>query len=260
MSLFRRKREEREAPNARMIRRALLLLVVCGVLCFAALAVRLYFIQIVHHEEYESAAVSQQIRRTTVSARRGTIYDTTGNILAISEDVYNIVLSPAEVLRYEEDLSVIASGLSEILGLEESEIFSAAENTDSWYEVLSYGVDLDTAESVSDFISDKGIRSVSLENSTTRCYPYNDLACHVVGFTGSENHGLTGVEYAYDTELSGTSGRQIRAVSAQGETLYFSSLNENQAATDGNDLVLTLDTTIQYYLEAALEDAMERYD
>ncbi len=113
----KRKAKEPKSPNRMMLRRTLFLLIVCGIVAFIVLGVRLYIIQIVHHDEYEAAAVEQQLRETTVSAQRGTIYDRNMNILAMSASTSNIYISPAEIEMYEEDAELIASTLAEILDL-----------------------------------------------------------------------------------------------------------------------------------------------
>ena len=125
------RREAEASPNRIMMRRALFLMIVCGLVAFAALAVRLFFIQIVEHESYETAAVEQQLRQTTVPARRGTIYDRNLNVLAMSATVNNIYISPAEIEMCDEDPQPIASGLAEILGLDEEDIFEKTRNTNS---------------------------------------------------------------------------------------------------------------------------------
>ena len=99
-------------PNKTILRRTLFLMIVCGIVAFIVLGARLYQIQILQHEEYESAAIEQQVRETMISASRGTIYDTNGKILAMSATVDTIYISPREIEIYGEDPVLIASGLS----------------------------------------------------------------------------------------------------------------------------------------------------
>ena len=105
-------------PNRTMLRRTLFLMAVCGILAFCVLAARLYVLQIRDHEKYEELAINQQLRETGASAERGTIYDCNMNILAMSANVENVYLSPAEIEMYDEDPELIAQKLSEILGVE----------------------------------------------------------------------------------------------------------------------------------------------
>lgn len=105
-----------------MLRRTLFLMIVCGIVAFSVLAIRLYKLQIIDHDFYEDMAISQQLRETSTSASRGTIYDRNMNVLAMSADVENVYLSPAEIEKYGEDIDLIADNLSEILDIDREEI------------------------------------------------------------------------------------------------------------------------------------------
>lgn len=181
-------------PNRTMLRRTLFLAAVCGVLAFAVLAVRLYVLQIRDHELYEGLALSQQLRTTGTSAVRGTIYDRNMNVLAMSADVENVYLSPAEIKMYDEDKELIASKLSEILGVSEEEILEKASNTGSWYVTVARKIESDKADEIRKFKEEYGIKGVRLESDTKRYYPHSSLACHVIGFVGTDNYGLNGIE------------------------------------------------------------------
>ena len=167
-----------------MLRRTLFLLSVCGIAAFLVLAARLYQIQIVQHDEYEAAAIAQQVRETTVSAARGTIYDRNGVVLAMSAGVDTVYISPAEIERYDEDKEAIARGLSEILGVDYETILKKAGNTNSWYEVVARKVEEDVAEQVRQFKSDGGYGGIKIEADTKRYYPNGSLAAHGIGFVG----------------------------------------------------------------------------
>ena len=204
-------------PNRMMLRRTLFLLSVCGIAAFLVLAARLYQIQIVQHDEYEAAAIAQQVRETTVSAARGTIYDRNGVVLAMSAGVDTVYISPAEIERYDEDKEAIARGLSEILGVDYETILKKAGNTNSWYEVVARKVEEDVAEQVRQFKSDGGYVGIKIESDTKRYYPNGSLAAHVIGFVGLDNTGLGGIESRYDSvlgyallELRGLCGRARR--------------------------------------------------
>lgn len=255
----KRKSKEPKSPNRMMLRRTLFLLIVCGIVAFIVLGVRLYIIQIVHHDEYEAAAMEQQLRETTVSAKRGTIYDRNMNILAMSASTSNIYISPAEIEMYDEDAELIASTLAEILDLEYDDIYELTQNTSSWYTTVARKVDDDIAEQVRAFKEEYGLMSVKIEESSKRYYPYSSLACHVIGYVGSDDYGLAGIEYYYDDDLSGTDGRIVRATNANGTDMMFTDYEDYYDAEDGYSLVLTIDETVQYYLETALEEAVEDY-
>ena len=243
-----------------MLRRTLFLLSVCGIAAFIVLAAKLYDIQIVHHDEYEAAAIAQQVRETTVSAARGTLYDRNGRILAISAGVDTIYISPAEIERGHEDAEAIAKGLSEILGVDYETILKRAQNTKSWYEVVARKVEPEVSEKVREFKAEGGYSGIKIEADTKRYYPNGSLASHVIGFVGLENKGLGGVEARYDSLLSGKNGYVMRSTTAAGTDMLYSSYEDYVDAEDGQSLSLTIDSTIQYYIEKHLAQAVADYD
>ena len=269
--MFKKRREKKSSasPNRMMLRRTLFLMIVCGIVAFIALGARLFQLQIIDHDMYESAAVEQQLRQTTVSAQRGTIYDRNMNILAMSASVSNIYISPAEIAMYDEDPAAIASGLSQILEMDYADILEKTTHTDSWYVTLARKVEDDVADRVREFKETgytdkdgkkKSYNGVKIEDASKRYYPYGSLACHVVGFVGSDDHGLSGLEYYYDKTLSGTDGRIVRATNAYGTDMMFTDFEDYYDAVDGQSIVLTLDQTVQFYLEKHLQTAAEQYD
>lgn len=254
-----RRSEQTASPNRIMLRRALFLMIVCGIVAFAVLALRLFDIQILHHEEYESAAVEQQLRQTTVPARRGTIYDRGYNILAMSSSVSNVYISPEEIIRNDEDVELIADGLSEILGVDRERIIEKAGDRGSWYATIKLKVDDETVEAVRAFKEENGLRGVKIEEATKRYYPYSSLASHVIGFVGVDDYGLAGLEYSLDSTLSGVDGRVVRATNAAGTDMLFTDFEDYYDAQDGESVVTTIDATVQYYLEKYLSLAVEDY-
>ncbi len=259
---MRKSRSEKapSSPNRTMLRRTLFLMAVCGILAFAVLIGRLYILQVRDHDKYEELAISQQLRETGSSAERGTIYDCNMNIFAMSANVDNIYLSPAEIEMYGEDRELIASELSEILGLEREDILKKTENTGSWYVTVARKVEKETADKVRAFKNEYDLKGVRLESDTKRYYPYSSLACHVIGFVGTDNYGLDGVEAQYDSALSGTQGRYMRLTNAYGTDLLFDRYEGYTGAENGLDLVTTIDLTIQHYVEKSLYQAVEDYD
>lgn len=249
-----------DGPNRQMLRRALFLMAVCGIAAFAILLARLYKLQIIDHEYYEGLAISQQLRQAPTSAARGNIYDRKMNPLAVSATVDNVYLSPAEIEMYGEDKELIASGLSDILGLDRDDIMEKASRTGSWYVTVARKIESDTADKVRQFKSENELRGVRLETDTKRYYPNSSLACHLIGFVGTDNYGLEGIEARYDEALAGTSGKTVRVTNAYGTDLLFSAFEEYYPGEDGYDIVTTLDSTIQYYIEKHLRQAVEDYD
>ena len=247
-------------PNRMMLRRTQFLLIVCGIVAFIVLGIRLYKLQIVDHDRYEQAALSQQVRKTVVTANRGTIYDRNGKILAMSASADNVFISPAEIVMYDEDPTLIARGLSDILGVDYAEVLDKTSKTKSYYQTVAQRVEQDKADEVRAFISEHHLNGIKLEPTTKRYYPYSTLAAHVIGFVGGENTGLSGLESYYEDELSGVNGRVVRAKNAAGTDMLYTKYEEYYDAADGCDVTTTIDSTIQFYLEKHLQQAVEDYD
>lgn len=260
MALSPKGRPRDGAPNRMMLRRTLFLLSVCGAAAFVVLAARLYYLQIVRHDELEARAIAQQVRETTVSAPRGTIYDAKGEVLAMSAGVDTIYLSPAEIAQNNEDAGAIAAGLAEILGLDYDAVCAKTQNTRSWYEVVARKVEEDVATAVREFKEEGGYTGIKLEADTKRYYPNGSLAAHVIGFVGTDNTGLGGIEAKYDKVLSGTNGYVMRSTTAAGTDMLYTSWEDYFDAVPGSDMVLTIDAGIQYYVEKHLAQAVEDYD
>lgn len=261
------KRNEQGAHNEddrhkkqRVFRRTILLMVMFGVLSFLPLAGKLYQLQIVQHKELQEKAVNQQTRDMAVSADRGTIYDSEGNILAISATVQNLVVSPKDIIENGLDKSLIASGIADLTGADAGKILKRLENTKSQYEVIVRKMEEEDAEKVRAFIKDNRLGSgVYLEPDSKRYYPYSSLASHVIGFVGAENEGRYGVEKVYDDLLSGVGGRVVTAINGAG-TEMLSKYENYIDAQDGRNVHLTLNATIQGFVEKALEEGIEKYD
>lgn len=260
MAISQNRRPNDGAPNRMMLRRTLFLLSVCGAAAFVVLAARLYQLQIVRHDVLESRAIAQQVRETTVSAPRGTIYDCKGEVLAMSAGVDTIYLSPAEIEQYGEDAEAIAEGLSDILCLDYETVYAKTQNSGSWYEVVARKVEEDVATQVREFKEEGGYNGIKLEADTKRYYPNGSLAAHVIGFVGTDNTGLGGIEAKYDKALSGTNGFIMRSTTAAGTDLLYTSWEDYFDAVPGSDVELTIDATIQYYVEKHLAQAVEDYD
>jgi len=260
MFMDNKKKKPMNAPNSMMLRRTLVLMIVCGIAAFSVLGGRLFYLQVIMHDEYESAAIEQQVRETTITPNRGTIYDRNMKILAMSASVDTIYISPIEIVKYGEDPQLIARGLSEILGIDYYKILELTEDTKSWYKTVARKVDEETAQLVRDFKNDNNLIGVKLEVDTKRYYPYGSLASHVIGFVGSENTGRAGIEARVDETLTGVAGRVVRIKNNIGTDMLYTKYENYYVAEDGKDVVLTLDSTIQYYVEKHLQQAIEDFN
>ena len=261
-----RKNESIRRANRVIQTRSFVLMVLMGIVMFVLLFFRLFDLQITQHDELQSKAVSQQTRRTVVTASRGTIYDASGNILAISTSAETIILSPKEINEALNDTEnpvtwtkdSLAAGLAEILGKDAASIRKRMDNVKSEYELIKLRADEDVAAKVRSYVKENNISGVHLVADTKRYYPYGSLAAQVIGFVGDDSTGLYGLEAYYEKELEGQSGLVISAKDvAENDMLY--TYEQYFAAKNGSDLTLTLDATIQYYLEKGLESMMDKF-
>ena len=250
----------KNTPGIGMLRRTLFLMAVCGIAAFILLLGRLYKLQIIDHERYEALAVSQQLREAASSPERGMICDRNGFPLALSASVDNVYLSPVEIESNGEDRDLIADRLSEILGIDRDEIYEKASRSGSWYVTVARKVEKETAQRVREFKKEYDIRGVRLETDTKRYYPNSTLACHLIGFVGTDNTGLEGIEAQYNSFLEGGTGKTLREVNAYGAEMLIGDYAEHVQGAAGCDVVTTIDATIQYYVEKHLKQAVIDYD
>ena len=256
-------------------------------LLFAVVIVgRLAKLQIAEHDYYESRVLNQLTRDTKINPERGNITDRNGNILAANKTVYNVILSPHDIqetmksddkknadddpsndVRYlweDADYEIFCTGdrldefISDVLAAylpktEWSVIYQKANKQDRYYEVIERDVEQDIADRIESFIAKYNLRDeVYFEASSKRYYPRDTLACHVIGFTHSDGIGVYGLERYYNNVLEGTSGRYILAQDAQNNDMPFE-YERLIEATNGYNIVTTLDMYIQYELENQLE-------
>ncbi|MCL2545653.1 MAG: penicillin-binding transpeptidase domain-containing protein [Oscillospiraceae bacterium] len=224
---------------------------------------QLYHIQIVQHDHFTQLAQNQQTSNTVIHPNRGRILDRNGVVLAQSISVETVVINPSQIRAtqtrtVDETRALVAQGLSEILdNVSEQWIYARAERSFSGNEYIARRVDREVAGSVREFTRENRLGDIiHLIPDTKRVYPLNDVASHIVGFTGFENTGLHGVEMRFDSFLSGVPGQIVNVQDASGNVVPFQ-FERYIDASDGNDVVLTIDSSIQYFLENALREAVE---
>ena len=261
-----RKDESIRRANRVIQTRTFVLMLIMGIGMFFLLFFKLYNLQITRHEELQAKAVSQQTRSSVVTASRGAIYDASGNILAISSTAETIFLSPKEIndaLNDEENpvawtKEVLAAALAKILDVSEEGILKKMARTDSMYEVLKFRVEEDIADQVRQYINDNKVKGVYLTTDAKRYYPYGDLAAQVIGFVGVDYTGLFGLEAEYDKELQGQSGLVVTAKANQQNDLLYE-YSQYFDPENGDELQVTLEATVQYYLEKGMKDMCDAY-
>lgn len=247
-------------------------MIITGVLVLAGFGGVIFSLlrwQVFRGEEMKSAALSNQLRTTELTAMRGTIYDASGDkILAQSADVWTVVLEPNYIVddspkaenprTGEEKKHLIASGLAPILEMDEETIYEKASQK-LYFTYLKRRVETDVKDQVVQFLKDNHIdQGVSLINDYKRYYQYGSVASTVLGHTGADGTGQNGIEYQYNDVLSGTPGRLISAKNAQGTDMPFQ-YEQLVEAKDGNNLILTIDETVQSILEKNLEEGISRF-
>ena len=223
----------------------------------AVLIVRLFYLQVVQADMWKEKASSQQMYSTSITATRGNIYDRNMKTLARSVTVWTVFISPAEMK--EEQRELVASGLSEILDVDYDMVYEKSLKTWRYNETIKRKVDNDTADAVTAFIQENDIRGIYLTEESMRYYPYGNLASTVLGFTGSDGSGAYGLEAYYNKALSGTDGVIASVRNAKGTAMPFSE-QQIYDAEDGQSLVLTIDETVQHYLEKHLENAVQEHE
>lgn len=245
--------------NRTILRRIAVLMVLFGIVVFIPLIWKLVYLQIVEHDSLSQMAVDNQTRSSKVTASRGTVYDRNMNILAVSADVENVCIDPNELALSGQDTGWIAQELSGLLDVDEERILNLMEDTSYRYQIVKRKVEQEEASAVRTFITENEVTGVYLEPDTKRYYPAGVLAAQVLGFVGSDNVGLDGVEAAYDQTLTGKSGRIVTAKGNYGtEMLYHHETYYD--AENGSDLVLTIDATVQQMLEKHMQEAITQYD
>lgn len=238
-----------------MWKRMLCLVLVVTVGLFGAASINLVKIMLVNSSFYQEKAAKQQLQDTVLAAQRGDIYDRNMSTLATSTTAWTVYITPQDI-ETDDERSLIADGLSEILGVDRDSVLASTKKS-TYYEKIKTKVDQSVADEVRKFISDNKLGSIiGLDEGTKRIYPNDNLASTVLGFVGSDNQGLSGIESYYETELSGVPGRVIAAKNARGADMPLSYEKVVDSQT-GNSLVLTIDSYIQHVAEKYLEQAVE---
>ncbi|MDY4546717.1 MAG: penicillin-binding protein 2 [Candidatus Choladocola sp.] len=263
MSRHRRRLSRRQRGILKMKRKLALLFVVI-VLLLMGIIVRLVYINRVSGEQYKKRVLAQQDTKSqTLPYKRGDIYDRNGTVLATSEKVYNLILDPGVLWKnYDEDakkdcVEPTLSALVEYFDLDRSELNTIMqEKKDSHYVMLKKQLTKSEVQDFEEAMDDKDsrIEGVWLEDTYIRRYPYDSLACNVIGYTVSGNVGQYGIEQQYSDTLNGEDGRT------------YNYLNEDleqeknvRAAVDGDSVMSTIDVTLQEIVEKAIDDFQEKY-
>ncbi|MEF2919035.1 MAG: penicillin-binding transpeptidase domain-containing protein [Acutalibacteraceae bacterium] len=245
--------------NRTIISRSKQLLVGLLVIGFGLAISRLFYFSIFMGDELQQKAYSQQLNDTTISAKRGTIYDSNGKTLAQSATVWQVILAPI-YFEKDEQRTYVAQQLSEILDMDQKDIYEKTKEK-NYYSVVKRQVETAEKEKVLKLLEkldekyDLG-NVIVLKEDYKRYYPYGDFASTILGFTGSDGTGLEGIEYQYDNYLTGTPGRVITAKNAGGTEMPFE-YEQKIDAQDGNNIHLTIDENIQHIMQKYVQQSIE---
>ncbi len=253
-------------PGKIMITRTWTVMIIL-VLCLSLISTgSLVNIMILKGEKYQNEASKQQLYDSLVAAPRGDIYDRNMQILATSSTAWTVYITPNGIKKIENAderekvRSTIAKGLSQILDLEYDKVYKDTDKN-SYYVIVKKKIDKQTADKVRKFISDNKkleiTKYIGLDETTKRYYPNDRLASVVLGFVGTDDQGLEGIEKYYDNDLTGVAGRVVAAKNAAGTDMRFT-YEKVENAVKGTSLVLTIDSYIQYTAEKYLETAIEQ--
>ena len=217
------------------------------------LITRIGYISIVQGKELSKMAYEQQTLDREINPKRGTIYDRTGkNALAVSSSVETVTVNPGNIEK--ENKEKVARKLAEIFELDYETVLKKVSKRSS-IETIVKKVDKEKTDKLRIWMEQENITTgINIDEDTKRYYPYNNLASQVIGFCGSDNQGLDGIEAKYEEELKGEKGSIQRHTDAKGGEIGKEGENY-VSAVDGNDLILTIDLNIQSIVEKYLEEA-----
>ncbi|MCH5211190.1 MAG: PASTA domain-containing protein [Oscillospiraceae bacterium] len=247
-------------PSLSEIRKRTVVMMLMVTAVLAVLVIRVAYWQIIRGDELRSKAKAQQQGSSIITASRGNIYDRNGKVLAESASVNTLICNPEDIKK-SGDASVIATRLADVIGMEPDRIKELITK-ESRYQVIKKRLTAEETENVKRLMDSeidqtiaKAFTGIYFEDDSKRFYPFN-VAPHILGFTGYDNNGIQGIELTFDDELMGINGSVETNQNADGSTLKDQQAEYINGAVKGDDIVLTIDETIQHFLEKHLEEAV----
>lgn len=243
---------KKHRPDKKIKMRANIIVAILCVIGFALGLFGMFKAQFINGEKYKNAARRQQYSDVKLQSRRGIIYDANMKVMAKSADVFKVFMDPHNI-KSEEDRKAVCQILSNKLNVPYDEIYSKSKDSKNRYVVIKTQVEYNTKVAIENELKKqkKLMGIVGYDDDVKRYYPFSNTASTVLGFTGDKDRGLSGIEYYYDNELTGISGRNISAKDALSGTIE-TDFDKYYASKNGSNLVLTIDTVIQHYLDDAL--------
>lgn len=248
-------------PSLNEIKKRTVIMVLIVTALLAALVIRVAYWQVIRGDELSEKARAQQQGSSIITASRGNIYDRNGKVLAESASVNTLICNPEDI-KNNGNADIIASELAPVIDMEEDEIKNLITKN-SRYQVIKKRISNEETEAVKQLLDSDVNEEISsaftgiyFEDDSKRYYPFN-IAAHILGFTGYDNNGIQGIELTFDDELMGRNGSVETNQNADGTTLKEQQEEYLNSAAKGNDVVLTIDETIQHFLKKYLEEAVE---
>ncbi len=262
-SRYGRRRADDGGPGGPGGEQAIRLLLMAGAVLFCLVAARLVWIQIIDGSWLSQRAEARRTNVVTVSAKRGTIYDRNGNVLAISVDCKDVVCDPT-VVSYTDSrgtegaADAVADILVEVLGGEKDTYKEALTRQNTRYAYLSRRIDVAQADEIQDKLDENGLTGIYYESDTKRVYPYGTTGAQVLGYVNSDGTALSGIEYYYDSILRGTDGQRVYESSVSGGPIA-GGVSETTEAKNGTDIVISIDIDLQYECEQIISEGAKTY-
>ena len=257
---------KKKVNNVKITPKKLFILAIAFILLFALLLGRVGWLQFVDGDWLREKEYSQSTSSTLISAKRGTIYDATGKALAVSVEVDTISVNPSYIKAKGKDGKTdeeateelkrnMANVMAEIFELDSEEVYKKLTSTNS-VETIASKVETDKVEKLREWIKENDAAGINIDEDVKRYYPYDNLASNVIGFCGSNNQGLDGIELSYDDVLKGTSGKLTTAIDVTRDAIPDKN-EEYIAPENGSNIYLTIDSNIQTIAEKYLKQAVE---
>ena len=238
-------------------KKRLLFMLIFFTFLFIAILVRVFWIQIVDGEKYKSMAYAQDNKSRIISPNRGIIYDRNGKELAINMPVKTISCDPKLIKTPKLDIDNVAQKISEILQIDKADLLKKLQKSNG-YQVIKRKADTDSSNTLKEWITANKIEGIYIDDDIKRYYPNKTLASHIIGFTGSDNQGLSGIELSMEQYLKGKPGKVLGESDADGLEIPFSKQTQIDVQ-NGLNVELTIDEAIQFSAEKALQKAMDDY-
>ena len=232
----------------------LIFILIIFILLLVALFGRMFYWQVIRAEELSQKAYSQQTKNSIISPKRGTIYDRNNVVLASSVTVETISVTPKNIK--DKDKERVALGLATILNLDYDTVLGKVSKTTNSEEVIAKKLERDVTDKIREWIKEESVPGVNIYEDTKRNYPKKNFLSQVLGFCGTDNQGLEGLEVKYESLLKGVTGRRVTSKDATGKDMPLDATTYIPSE-DGSNLVLTIDSRIQYIVEKYLRQALE---